>query len=104
VGLRISREAGDLLSVHWTVVALEIVHSLAQTTPRFTTDKVWWMIPAHYRKVIREPRRLGPVMVKARASGWIISMDKWSKSHRAVNHHRDLRIWKSLLFVAVENE
>jgi hypothetical protein len=103
MGLRISPEAHDLLTVPWKVAALKVVHTLAQTTTQFTTDKVWWTLPSHYRKVIREPRGLGPVMVKAQSLGYIVALNKWSRSSRGVNHGRPLRRWQSLLFT-IPNE
>lgn len=75
----------------WKREALAALESACRRLPEFTTDAI-----AELRDC-DEPRAIGPVMLIGKRNGWCVPLDRTVKSKSAKNHHRDLRVWRSLI-------
>lgn len=76
---------------------LEIVRELAYKMPEFTTDDVEYQMQKLNIR-FREPRALGPAMLKVAREDLIQFTDRTTYSVRVSNHRRPLRVWKSLVY------
>jgi hypothetical protein len=59
-----------------------------------TSDDVW----AELREQPREPRVMGPIMMRAAKAGIITATNQWRQSESATNHGRPQRVWRSNLY------
>lgn len=73
--------------------AYEIIHRLAYSRAYFTTDDIW----ARMEKPA-EPRRLGPLLIRAKLDGVIEPTQITQTSKQDTNHGRPVRVWKSLRY------
>jgi len=80
----------------WADRALDVVKQVAQGKDEVTADDVWEILE-QFGDTPREPRALGPIFTKAAKSNWIIKTTQYRMSRRAVNHGRDIRVWRSNL-------
>ena len=77
--------------------AIEVIEFVARTTPRFTTDRVWYFITKRGITPPREPRVLGALMRKAAGRGWIEATNEHRLSTKSSNHRRPIRVWRSVI-------
>ena len=76
----------------WGDRALVIVKEIAKRNESFTADAVWEELGTD---TPRENRALGPILNRAQRLGWIIKSTETVMSQRAVNHGREIRVWRS---------
>lgn len=74
----------------WKSQAATVVATLAQSGQPFTPDDVW----AAGLPRPREPRALGPVMMRAVKSGLIEPTGEWVNSKQASQHATPVRVWR----------
>lgn len=70
-------------------MAYVVVRTLASTGKPFTPDDVWEM----GLERPREPRALGPVMMRAARAGLIYPTGRWVKSENPAQHATPIREW-----------
>lgn len=85
----------------WKRVALDIVKSVAELFPSFTTDKVVERL-AETKAYTHEPRALGPIMQRAAKAGYITATDRFENSAAVSRHKAPKRIWQSQLYRSIE--
>lgn len=73
--------------------AYGIIHRLAYSRAYFTTDDIWARIEKP-----DEPRRLGPLLIRAKLDGVIEPTQITQTSTQGSNHGRPVRVWKSLRY------
>lgn len=72
-----------------TETLMEVVRSLAE----FTSDDLWALgLPKP-----REPRALGPIMMRAVKNGYIKDSGRMKQSAQKGCHARPMRVWLSLI-------
>jgi len=76
----------------WGDRALEVVKVIAKSNDIFTADAIWEALGAD---TPRENRALGPILNRAQRLGWIVKSTETVMSQRAVNHGREIRVWRS---------
>ncbi len=76
----------------WGDRALEVVKVIAKSNDIFTADAIWEALGAD---TPRENRALGPILNRAQGLGWIVKSTETVMSQRAVNHGREIRVWRS---------
>lgn len=74
----------------WNEQADAVVAALARSGRRFSPDDVW----AAGLPRPREPRALGPVMMRAVKSGLIEPTGEWINSKQASQHATPVRVWR----------
>jgi len=79
----------------WRREALATVRRVAEEHAELTTDTVLEANPA--LENAREPRALGPVLLRAAAAGWIVSTEGYARSTRSKSNARTKRVWRSLV-------
>ena len=77
----------------WMRLALAAIELVARHQDTLTTDDIWSRIGAP-----PEPRAMGAVMRLAARQDLIVATSTTIKSAREECHHRDIRVWKSLVF------
>ena len=80
----------------WADRALNVIKQVAQQREEITADEIWGVLE-EFGDTPREPRALGPIFTRAAKLNWIIKTNKYTMSRRAVNHGRDIRVWRSNL-------
>lgn len=90
------RRADEGADDDWRDAALTAIKVVAKTMVEFTTDDVMAVDPELERA--REPRALGPTMLRAAREGWIEPTDRYAPSKRKQSNLRPKRVWRSLLF------
>jgi predicted neuraminidase len=88
--LRIVEENAD---ERWKEQAIYVVEQLARHRPRLIADDVLRLVGYP-----REPRALGPVMMRAKKEGWIEPLDQWIQNPEPQAHARPVRLWASLIY------
>ena len=83
-------------SLEWQARALAAIRVVAASQGEVTTDDVWRVLG---REPEIEGRAMGAAMITAARLGLIARTDRTVKSLRASCHRRDLRVWRSLVFV-----
>lgn len=78
---------------NWAAQALFAIIRLAQTREKFTGADVW---ESGLDKP-DEPRRLGPILLKAAELGFIRPTKQYRESSMKMQHARPLRVWRSLV-------
>ena len=79
-------------------LADEVVHEVAASHTEFIVDLPRRIF--HERYPEHEPveqRAWGPVMMRAKAAGWIAPTDRLQNSEQVKSHHQPRRVWRSLL-------
>lgn len=84
-----AQRAGDRA---WMTSALATIARLAATVPTITSDDVWTAV----EQPPRESRLIGNAMLRAQSVGLIEATDQHRRSKRSMNHHRPIRVWRSL--------
>lgn len=79
----------------WMKLARAGLRRCAERYESFTADDLWAEIMGAEPP---DPRALGSVFMWGKAQGLVEPLEVWFKSRRAVNHHRPLRAWKSLIY------
>lgn len=79
---------------------LGIVHHVARTLPRFSTDDVWREMARQGIEELTEGRILGAVMRTARLLPICAPLNEWILSERVACHGRPVRVWRSLVYSA----
>lgn len=79
---------------NWAAQALFAIIRLAKTRAKFTGSDVW----ASGLDKPEEPRRLGPMMLKAAELGFIRPTKQYRQSCMKTQHAQPLRVWRSLVF------
>jgi hypothetical protein len=77
----------------WVHHAVNVIHLLCRATPWITADDVWRSVdykPSH-------PCALGAAMCKAARLKYCERTDTTKNSARVANHHRPIRVWRSLI-------
>lgn len=82
----------------WKRAALEAVRLCALEHPEFTADEVWLRLADRTDVDTHEPAALGPVFLRAARSQWIINTNRRRKRSLLEQRHRELTIWRSLLY------
>ncbi len=77
----------------WMKLAHAVVIRLATQGHAFTTDDVWKALP----NCPLEKRAMGPVMLKAKRDGAIVTTGRFPNSERPENHARPVRQWVGVL-------
>lgn len=77
----------------WKAAALWTVFHLCLTRPTFTPDDVW----AVGLGKPREPRALGPVMLRASREGWCRKTGRVVESQIPTQHRNIIAEWESLI-------
>ena len=80
----------------WADRALNVIKQVAQQREEITADEIWGVLE-EFGDTPREPRALGPIFTRAAKLNWIIKTNKYTMSSRAINHGRDIRVWRSNL-------
>ena len=80
----------------WADRALNVIKQVAQQREEITADEIWGVLE-EFGDTPREPRALGPIFTRAAKLNLIIKTNKYTMSRRAVNHGRDIRVWRSNL-------
>ena len=81
----------------WRAGAEDIGKQLAHTRSEFTTDPIWALLRGR-GLTTREPRAMGAVMKELQAEGIIAPTGRFVKSVSKVGHHRNIQVWRSLLY------
>ena len=89
---RVAEASGD-----WQDVALEAVYQVALSKPLFASDDIW----ATGLEKPREPRAMGPVMMRAVRLGYCEATDRTVPSSSVMQHARPLRLYRSLVWRAL---
>lgn len=80
----------------WVAAAEAGVFQAARQLPAVTSDDVFDRIPDGI--TTHEHRAMGPVMLTAARSGWLIKTGEMVPCRRPERHLGDVRVWRSLLF------
>ena len=72
--------------------AVRAIRSVAGRLREFTTDEVAAELTDWQ---IREPRLLGPAMLRAQRAGWIVPTDRVRKTSNPAAHRRPKAVWQS---------
>lgn len=83
----------------WMQSAVLALHEAAVRHPSLTADEVWEsMTGLLWSHLAQAPTAMGPVMRRGQAKGWIERTPAFRPSRQAANHHRPVRIWRSLIW------
>ncbi len=77
----------------WRASAFGAVIYLARTRPEFCTDDVWAVLEQRGIDGPREPRALGPVMMRAIRLGLIVDTGRMTPSKR--RHATKITVWSA---------
>ena len=77
--------------------AVRAIRSVAGRLREFTTDEVAAELTDWQ---IREPRLLGPAMLRAQRAGWIVPTDRVRKTSNPAAHSRPKAVWQSRIYEA----
>lgn len=77
----------------WKDAAIETVYQVALRKWTFATDDIW----AAGLEKPREPKAMGPVMLRAVKLGYCEPMDVSRRSRKVTQHARPLQMYRSLL-------
>jgi hypothetical protein len=80
----------------WMAAAEAGVFKAALELPAVTSDDVFDRIPDGIET--DEHRAMGPIMLTAARSGWLIKTGQMVPCRRPVRHLGDVRVWRSLLY------
>ena len=80
----------------WRETALDCVHALALRQQELTTDAVHKLL-ATKAVDTHNWSAIGPVMVRAKAEGWIEKTGNIRRSRRVVGHGNLQMVWRSLI-------
>ena len=90
-------EVEDHASEDFMREAAECVHALASLKEKFTANDVRDLFKKRQHTEPAEPRAWGPVMMRAKASEWIVPTDEFVKSKYRTQHASPVRVWRSLI-------
>lgn len=76
----------------WRERALQALYAVACTRPEFTSEDLWDVLDRP-----REPSAMGPILRRGITSGWCMWTGSVRPSSRPTQH-RDVKIYRSLLF------
>ena len=79
----------------WVDTAVTVGRAVASTMAEFTSDDIWNALDEANRP--REPRAMGPVMMRLQRAGVIRPTDRVKKSALPQCHSRPKRVWRSML-------
>jgi hypothetical protein len=83
-------------TLEWQARALAAIRVVATSQDEFTTDDVWRVLG---REPEIEGRAMGAAVLTAARLGLLVRTNYTAKSLRVACHRRDLRVWRSLVFV-----
>ena len=86
--------ADDHANPDWRDRALEAVYQLAASKPVFCAEDVW----ERGLEKPREPRALGPVMMRAAKLGYCRGTMQHRNSRMVTQHATPVRVYESLIF------
>jgi hypothetical protein len=76
--------------------ALAAAYGVARQQAQFTTDDVWYRLGVDAPQA-HERRAMGPVMMRARALGYVRPTSGIEQSAMVACHGRPKRVWQSLI-------
>ncbi len=82
----------------WKSMALSCIGWCAKHMASFTADEVWDALAEYPDLGTHEPAALGPVFLRAARRGWIENSGERRKRSTHKQRHRELTIWRSLIF------
>jgi hypothetical protein len=86
------------MPLDWESEVYKLVHEVAMSNDYFTMDNVWELADRDGLPMPKEPRKLGPVMMRAQDAGICAITDDFKRSIMIErNHSRSMRIWRSLI-------
>jgi len=83
----------------WKRKAWEAILYVAKRRSAFTTDAVWYMLQEWKVASPREPRAMGPMVLRGRREGIFEVTGDRKKSERVGCHRRPIDIYRSKIFV-----
>lgn len=86
------KQASEHAPESWQQEALEAIRHLAKHKHKFAADEIW-----QYVEKPKEPRAVGPLMLKACRLGWIVPTLQYQKSRIPSQHQQPIRVWRSLI-------
>lgn len=81
----------------WKEAATSVVYHLCRTMPVFTPDDIW----ATGLPKPREPRALGPIMLRAARERWCQKTGRYVASKAPTQHQNVIAEWESLIIEGV---
>lgn len=91
------RQVEEHAAPDWKTYALATVKQVARGHAEFTTDRVLAAMQ-DAPVATHELRALGPVMIAAARSGYIVATERFEISDSQSRHRAPKRIWRSLLW------
>lgn len=98
VGESAKERALDAVAAHadpqWLAAARAAVDWASRQWHAFSSDDVWERLDAEQVPAPAEARALGAVMQQCAREKLIMATGEWTKSRRAENHRRPVRVWR----------
>jgi hypothetical protein len=80
----------------WLMLLMAIDTALERDPPEFTTDLFWWWCDFSGVVPPREPRALGPIVLKAQRMGLIEDTGRVTHTARPQAHKAKVTIWRAV--------
>jgi hypothetical protein len=84
----------------WKIKAWEAILYVARVRQRFTTDAVWYMLQEWGVPPPREPRAMGPMVVRGMREEIFGATGERKRSERVGCHRRPIDVYLSKIYVA----
>jgi hypothetical protein len=95
---RLNIDNKSLPLVRWRLFATEALRKVALRQLTFTADDIWGELRKTHPQCPDDPRALGHVLKRAAKDQLISPTSEYMNSRSTLNHHRPIRVWKSLIF------
>lgn len=82
----------------WLIRAVEAVHTVARFQRSLTVDDVWKQLHGMDTLSPTNGSAMGPVMLRAKAKGYVEATGLYRTSSRVATNARRLPVWKSLVY------